>query len=271
MLDTWQQYTRFDLPLSEDLPAAVLANACELDPIALYGRGALSPGPGGQQLDALFADHKLTYPATTAQRIRWIEAASARDILPADLNLTTGTTWEVARVVVPSAALGQIERVGTYLLLQPLENAGPLGPAFEFIPTPNVGVTLPNTVSGPFPFPVAHPTIGVRPLIVRWDLRVEDLSDVAPNPFGTVLADGRLSQLPPESLLPFWTDMRSGWGSRYSENKKLLVQGHVRVRLFGTVFAQTDMWDVRVGGTLQGFWQLGGPCGEARDTATHRH
>lgn len=273
MPDDWQRFLTFeDDELGQDPLAATLAEACEVTPEALHGPSPVLPGTIGKQLDALACDDKISTPGVTPQRIRWLEATSFRDVPTGDL-VPEGSTWELARVDIPVASLGQIERVGTHVRAQPLDGAGgPVGAPFEFTPFVSL-LQFPNTlntVASPCPFPFPHPTVGVDPLTVRWDLRVQDLSDYSSGTFAPRITNGRRSQLPPEQLLPSWDDQRNAFGGRYSECKKLLVQGHVRVRLFGTVFAPSTFWDVRVGGTVQGFWQLGGPDGEAKVTATTR-
>ncbi len=227
-----------------------------------YIGGALGPGAGQVQLDALWLDYATTHPGASPCKIRWDDSGNFVTLTePLDFGLELG--FEVAQFHVPSVSLGVIERIGTFLRVQPLDPDGPAGPVVEYTGTiSSVG----DFDGSPAAFPVPHPA-GGSDLLVRFELIQTDLSayDGLPRPRRAVPP----SQMPSYPV-KVWNDNRYAWGTRYSENQKRVFDGHTALRLFVIVTAKEPEWRVKVGGYLAGYWQLGGPHREAYSSATTR-
>lgn len=198
-------------------------------------------------------------PAESSEALAWDELANHR-VPPLLMNdpthapPITAVALELVRVELPEWRLAVVERLACYLRVVALDVAG--------APTGTEFVTTGCGCYDPFP-DFVHP-VGGAPLTIRWSL------------LGLSSDDPTLDGLPsnvmgtPIQLQPHWSDLRFGWGQRYTTGLQLEVPtGVTSVRLVASV-ASAARWRVTVGGRL-GIWRIGGgPRGAALRAAQSR-
>jgi hypothetical protein len=201
-------------------------------------------------------------PADSSEALAWREPAQA--VTPAELftELTTaGVVRQLVRVDLPLRRLAVVERVATYLRAVPTDREGvALGPVFT------------TTGAGDYdPFQVLiHPT-DQSMLVVRWSLLGLNTND--PEYSGV---PGYMLPHEPIQIAAHWSDLRWGWGQRYTTGLQLEVPaGKTSVRLFATIATSSTgrlpgAWRVSVGGRLAVWTISGGPRRAALTAAVKR-
>lgn len=187
-------------------------------------------------------------PADSSEALVWREPVQVRPDVITPGRLPTGVVVELVRVDLPDWRLATIERLATYLRVEPVDGG-------------DVFVTDGCGCYDPFPVFVSP----AGPLTVRWSL------------IGLSAQDPGFDGLPAHTvpslgvqLQPHWFDLRYGWGQRYTTGLQLEVpSGVTSVRLLATI-ESAGAWRVRVGGRLGVWWIPGGPRGAALEAATRR-
>lgn len=206
--------------------------------------------------DPVFDPDGVVRVEADPERIRWCDSVQCQRAVEL---ATTARVWEVARCIVPDYAIGNVQRVATFLSAQSLNPGGnPVGAPF---------VTNDQT---PLCADVVHNQGNVADLEVRWHLRQHDGALPAP------LVAAPSSWIPasdaPDGLPSTWADWRYAWQSIYTEHHKSVLRARV-VRLFAELRAdQPDRWRVNVGGLLTVWGQAVNPYDNqaARRSVTNR-
>lgn len=195
-------------------------------------------------------------PADSSEALAWREPTRFRTIEVNGLRGTQSVVVDLVRVELPSWRLAVVERLATYLRVVALDTGGqPTGSQFV---TDGCGCYDP---APDFVHPVTQ-----QPMVIRWSL------------VGLAAGDPTFDGLPGETvpnseaiqLSPHWTDLRFGWGQRYTMGLQLEVpSGVTSVRLLATV-QTAARWRLTVGGKLGVWWVGGGPREAALKAAVSR-
>jgi hypothetical protein len=193
-------------------------------------------------------------PADSSEALEWREPVRRRPELTTGGRVPNlGVVLELVRVDLPDWRLAVVERLATYLRVTPVAS-----PAGETFVTDGCGCYDPFA-------DFLHPD-NQAPLEIRWSL------------LGLAASDPSFDGLPPSclpsssaiQLHPHWSDLRFGWGQRYTTGLQLEVpSGVTSVRLFATIFS-TAAFRVVVGGRLGVWWIGGGPRAAALRAAVSR-
>ena len=205
--------------------------------------------------------NKDTYPFADPERIRWQDSTTCVRVLPANIVLT-GIAVELARIPIAKNSVGIPETVGTWFDIDALDVQGVAIFSFSTWPPGASACQLPLT----------HPDPNVEnPLTLRWRLVADQQGYQARETLPPLGALFLPSALPSVHLVePDWTDLRYAYESDYSRWLKNIVQGPSLVRLFCVLTGDEAVWDVRMRGRVQGYWQPGGYRGGALRSALNR-
>lgn len=178
-------------------------------------------------------------------------------------------TFELVRVQVPSLSVAVLERVVTWLRIEPLTEVAT--PATEYFEGTSKAPIVTN--GSPFPFPLINPQTGGE-LRAEWVVirqRVADSGDVGRQP--AFLLQGTPAQIPADlALVGPWSDGRYMWGSQYSDGGNWVTGARSLLRLFVTIrITGQGRWRLELGGRLGGYYQRDGNLGAGLDAAVIRH
>jgi hypothetical protein len=233
-------------------PVGYLGPDMEAEPSHWHGQQSWGLGSDSRDLDDR---ERLGNPIDAVERVKWLDVQRCIDIPTAQI-VTTGASWELLRMVVPTAALGVVERLTAgFASVEALDGAG----------LPIYSYPLAQG-SQPCVSAFVHPTPGVGSLTWRAELRVTE--SVGPLP--PVVAAGLPEQLFGSQLLPPWADLRYGDELRFSDGLQLLIGARSLVRLVVTLFGPPSRFRVQLAGRLGGYVQSAGRRGAALDGATRR-
>lgn len=228
-------------------------------------------------LDALSCDYKNQFPGDSPERVRWQESGRVLGVAPGDFHISAGgnssVAYEVARIIVPLSGMAMVTSISTYLRINSFAGAGG-----DTLIWTGRRTDLPTGVARCMTDPASLPfSLGDTNLSWRWRLLAQDVPDLQPEPpvlFGAGLDEANLAT----PQLTEWSDNRYAWGSRWGGKKQWMASGRALFRLI--VVLTTNEPDsfpllngqpsLQVGGTLQGFSQLGGTVGGALRNATTR-
>jgi hypothetical protein len=220
---------------------------------------AMEPGPRGEaRRDPVDAN---------TERVRYFDPT--RRHAPTGAFEAGEYTFELVRVQVPSLAVAVLERVVTWLRVQPLTEIA--SPTIEYFYGPSLAPILTN--GSPFPFPAINPQTGGE-LRAEWVVirqRVADSGDVGRQP--AFLVQGTPAELPADLVLVGpWDDGRYMWGSQYSDGNNWVTGSRCLLRLFVTIrITGEGRWRLELGGRLGGYHQRDGSLGAGLDAAIIRH
>ena len=215
-----------------------------------------------QQANRRLAQHKLTFPADSPERIRYYDELRCLDLPPQSLT-PQGTAFELVRVHLQKFGTGVVERMATIFEDVTALDAGG-NPIFSF-----------GSLIGlrPCIFPLQHPDPAAGTLSLQFRLIVSELPDVSRALGNAAPYQGPVpvAAIPPdENMRPPWTELRQGYVVRWADLLQHVTGLNAHVRLWGVFFAQTNRWRLRVGGRLSGYWNSAGRMGVALNNATRR-
>lgn len=234
-----------------------------------------------EQVNALTCGQVLNFPAAHPERIEYFDLVHRVNVA------ATGATgdgfslfFELVRVPVIRWGIAVIERLATFVRAQALNDQGaPAGP--PVILGGNLGNTVssvlaapPTNMTDPCPFPFASAFIDGRALSLTFRAIFQGNSrlDGSYDPAFMVAGPNFPTGFP---VLPEWSDMRYAWGSRYTENLKLITGEHGWVRVLVRIDvagggAVGSGWDLEFCSRLAGYRQNAGPAGAAQRSALWR-
>lgn len=214
---------------------------------------ALWIGDSSKIMDGHLRHH---YPGASAEAVKWSDAQGRIDVQPS----ATRRVWEVAQTTVPTATLGVIEKVPTYMRVTAY-TAGL--PVFTWV----LNGTDPSVIE------LVHPDPAVLPLRWRWRVTAEQQTEGQVS--GTIVA-----QLPDApagmDIIRPWVNDQNGWAAIWAGWQKTLVWPKARVRLLLELQGQVDAgiggerWQVTATGRIGGYTQGCGHEGRALLDATTR-
>ena len=207
--------------------------------------------------------HVRTFPANSAERIRYFDEFVCSDI-PPDQITTTGTAFELTRVHLQKYGTGVISRIAiVFDDVTALDAAG--DPLFQFGPLDG---------QRPCRWPLVSPDPAGGTLAVEFRLLATEVPSFSVNPTGgfPVRAFGiPVSSIPADrQIRQPWTDMRMGYITRWADLLQYVSGENILARLFVTFVGLPNRWRIRIGGRLGGFWNSAGSRGVALDAATRR-
>ncbi len=282
-LPTVQRYEPCQ-PLDQDILAEIESFECATRAQAVAGASINGPQwfslnyspnvfPQPEQLAALQQGYCVNFPATDPERVRWYD--KVRDLVVTLVPAAgPGETqiFELVRVPIQRWAVDVMERLATFVTQQSVQQ-GVFGETVILGGNlSNDADTPTNNRTNPCPFPFVQ-GVGLRPVTLRFRLIVTGLSREA-GAFDPTFVAGAPRFPVGDPLLPEWSDMRYTWGSRYTENLKLLAGEHGWIRLLVAIELGAgiagDGYQFRFCSRLGGYNQEAGPACAARRAAQWR-
>lgn len=167
-------------------------------------------------------------------RVTWSISDSTRSVVP--LNATVA----MARVRVGIGSLGIVEGVRTYVRVTAMTEFG----AVEMPVRDGVDPSAQE---------IAHPTVGVAPLVIEW-----------------ALVQTARAQETADFVFESWSDDRHGWNRGQVDERQLASTCGDVVLLLTARTESPESWTVRATGELAGYTQLFGTTKAAEENAKRR-
>lgn len=234
----------FDGPATAQVPEGLRARVKTRGGPGVSARPAPTWGvrPSDRSLDGF---EQYTSPSSNSERIRWETRQRCVQVDPADI-VPTGVSFELVRTMVPSGAVGIMEKLPTvWPEAVALDEAG--DPLFVY-----------SGLNGSNPClnMLVHPDPTVAPLRFGYRLLVQNVGDVMSDvgPFSGPVPRPFVG----EDIVQPWEDMRYGIDGRWGDDQHVVVPGDVIVRYWITLFGPADRYAVTVGAQLTGYTQAGG-------------
>lgn len=266
------------LPLAFDFPAEIeTPDAQRLFPFELPHTEGAGPSTLPPSLGLLRSFGQLWWPAEAArvardvpdavatehpyasnEKLEWFDVAECIEVT-SDRIAPGGRVWELARRVVHRYNLVTVERIGFRATVTALDEEG--DPLATYV------------LDGyePCAVPVVHPDPAVTdPLAFRFVVLLNRQPSSGDGVYPPLLAGALPNQVPSDSPIVTWNDLRFGWTEGWPHLNQFTDGGRAILRYFVTLAGETDRWDVRMLGRLSGYTQQPGRLEAAHRNAVYR-